>query len=297
MNHQPKVFAIVLNWNNPGDTITCISQLKQSNYTNLSILVVDNGSNDNSVEILSQAFSNLLILRNEENLGYAGGNLTGVNYALNNGADYVCIINNDLIIGIDTISKLVIVSEKNKNQCLCSPKIMFTDFKQKTYYEGLFFNKKTGLIGSRQSNIAEKPDVFCDFIQGSCFLVSTELIRNYGFIRTDLFLYYEEFDYCLKLSKHNISFICVSDTVCYHKVEGTFLESPIREYYRTRNNLIILHDNFSKKNFLRYLLFFIYNKTKFHLRNRSLPLCYATCKGFFHGLIHKTGKYSEKHIS
>ena len=92
INHSiPKVYVIVLNWNGKEDTLECLASVKQLDYSNYEIVLVDNGSSDGSVDVISKQYPNMTLLQTGENLGYAGGNNVGIRWALEHEADYVLI--------------------------------------------------------------------------------------------------------------------------------------------------------------------------------------------------------------
>jgi GT2 family glycosyltransferase len=78
MNGEPKVKIIVLNWNGADHTINCLRSLEKIIYSNYEVLIVDNGSTDNSEEKIKEAYPHSNILRCPENLGYAGGCNAGI---------------------------------------------------------------------------------------------------------------------------------------------------------------------------------------------------------------------------
>jgi GT2 family glycosyltransferase len=107
LNSYPKASCIVLNWNGWQATIECLDALKECTYPELTIIVVDNGSTDDSVGRIKAAHSDVLLLNSVKNLGFAGGNNIGIRHALAHGADYVWLLNNDTKAAPDALSALV----------------------------------------------------------------------------------------------------------------------------------------------------------------------------------------------
>jgi GT2 family glycosyltransferase len=103
----PLVFCIVLNWNGWRDTLKCLASLALQDYERLQIIVVDNGSTDDSITRIAPLHPSIRIIRNAANLGFAGGNNVGIRLALEGGADYVWLLNNDTEVPSNTASKLV----------------------------------------------------------------------------------------------------------------------------------------------------------------------------------------------
>jgi len=104
---RPKVSVIILNWNQPEFTVNCIKSVLEQDYKDFEILLVDNGSRDDSVKTFKKEFGDnkrIKILANPDNLGYAGGNNEGVKNAL---GEYAVILNNDTTVERDWLGELV----------------------------------------------------------------------------------------------------------------------------------------------------------------------------------------------
>ena len=94
-DHVPRTMAITLNWRQPLVTLECVKALQAMQHAQLDILVIDNGSGDDSVEILKQHEPSLEILELPENVGFAAGNNHGLRLAIARGYDFALLINND----------------------------------------------------------------------------------------------------------------------------------------------------------------------------------------------------------
>ena len=103
----PKVAVIILNWNGKEDTLECLASVKKLDYSNYEIVLVDNGSVDDSVDAISKQYPDMTLLQTGENLGYAGGNNVGIRWALEQGADYILLLNNDTIVAADLLSAFI----------------------------------------------------------------------------------------------------------------------------------------------------------------------------------------------
>ncbi len=124
----PKVSVIILNWNQPRLTVDCINSVLKQKYTNFEILLVDNASRDNSVEIFEERFGDnekIRIIVNPENLGYAGGNNEGVKRAR---GDYIAILNNDTTVEKDWLEELIKALESDGKIGSVSSKVIKMGF-------------------------------------------------------------------------------------------------------------------------------------------------------------------------
>ena len=140
-----KVAIILVNYNGAEDTLECIASILKSQYENYKIIVVDNCSTDSSYEILDKQkeFYNFVLIKAKSNDGFSAGNNIGIKYALNNGADYILLLNNDTVVETDLIGYLL-EGFKNSNNCgatIC--KIMCYPQKSIIWYGGGTLSKKT----------------------------------------------------------------------------------------------------------------------------------------------------------
>ena len=123
MADKPLVFIIVLNYNGQKYLEECLSSIKLQTYPNCKILVFDNASKDNSVSNINSAFPSVILLKSEKNLGFAEGNNEAIRFALNQGANYVFLLNNDTIMEKDSIDKLVATGEGDDSIGVVGPAI------------------------------------------------------------------------------------------------------------------------------------------------------------------------------
>lgn len=121
MAPDPLVFIIVLNYNSLADTQQCIDCIRQSNYSNYRLLVIDNASCDGSGDELSQLLPPHEFIRLVVNTGYTGGNNIGISLALNAGADYVLILNPDVRIPANGITEYIRIMEDDSDIGVLSP--------------------------------------------------------------------------------------------------------------------------------------------------------------------------------
>src|SRR3989338_1461196 len=125
---KPKIAIVVLNYNNIKDTLECLDVLKNVNYENLDIILVDNNSQDESKAILkSLSDIRLKILFSEVNLGFSGGNNKGIKYALDIGAEYVLVLNNDTKVELSFLSNFLKEMEKYNDAGVMTSAIYFYD--------------------------------------------------------------------------------------------------------------------------------------------------------------------------
>src|ERR1700759_4079457 len=151
MSTSPLVHVVVLNWNNSEDTIACIQSLDKQDYANFKVIVVDNGSVDDSCARLSE-IPGIDLRRNKTNLGYAGGNNLAMRAAFEAGADYVWVLNNDAVAAPDCLSRLVAAAESDPDVGLASPVIYHRESPERIQHCATRFDQRTCLF-------EEAPDI------------------------------------------------------------------------------------------------------------------------------------------
>lgn len=102
-----KVAFVILNYNNSQDTVECIESVQKIDYKNFEIILIDNDSTDDSVDILSSKFPEITLIQTGINLGYAGGNNVGIKKAIDSKADYICVLNNDVVVDTNFLTILI----------------------------------------------------------------------------------------------------------------------------------------------------------------------------------------------
>ncbi|MBN1657067.1 MAG: glycosyltransferase family 2 protein [Anaerolineae bacterium] len=243
----PKVYIIVLNWNNAPDTCACLESLLRLETVDSTVLVVDNGSTDNSLVEIAHHFPHVEILQTGENLGYAEGNNAGIRHALANGAEYVCILNNDTVVDPGCVRALLGEAESNPDVGIVGPKMYFSDPPDAIFCAGSTIDWKRGRliqrgIRQRESEVgplyaAGAEDV--DFIVGCCLLVKREVIAQIGLLDARYYLNFEDVDWCLRARKAGWRVRYTPEAVLWHKVSSTLGQaSPRNTYYMTRNRLL-----------------------------------------------------------
>jgi len=258
------VAIIILTFNGEKDTMEClesIAKMRSLNYK-LQTVVVDNGSTDVDTSVISNfqfPISNFgfKIIQNKENLGFAGGNNVGIRHALENGADYVVILNNDTIVHTDLINELVKTAESSEKIGIVVPKIYFApgfEFHKDRYkkeelgkviwYAGgiidwdnvIGYHRGVDEVDHGQYNRIEE----ADFATGCCMLIKKEVLQEIGLFDEKYFLYYEDNDLSKRVKKAGYKIVYAPKAILWHKNAGSAggAGSSVQDYYITRNRLL-----------------------------------------------------------
>lgn len=243
------ISIILINYNGYKDTIECISSLKKIKYNNYRIIIVDNCSTDNSIDKLNNYIDGnekIILIRNTENNGFAGGNNIGIKHAMQLGTDYVLLLNNDTEVEENFICELIKPFEEYDNVGITTSKMMYYSEKNRVWFGGghMDWTRFRGehenykLIDDFNDNIRE-----ITFATGCCMLIKNEVIKNVGLLPEEYFMYFEDLDYCLKVQENSYRIIYNPNSVIYHKVSSSSggEESEFYIKWATRNRLILLN--------------------------------------------------------
>jgi GT2 family glycosyltransferase/2-polyprenyl-3-methyl-5-hydroxy-6-metoxy-1,4-benzoquinol methylase len=258
----PKVVAIILNWNGKEDTLECLASVGPLDYQNYEVVVVDNGSTDDSVDAISEQYPSVTLLQTGSNLGYAGGNNVGIKYALDRGADYVLILNNDVVVAHDFLTEFVNAANLLPTGSVLGAKIYSYD--QPDTLCSLAGRWNSELISFEYIGRDQKdsPLFDCmlqvDYVIGCSLFISADTFRDVGLLDEKFFLNYEETDWCYRASANGHKCIVIPKAKLWHKVSSSFggSGSPAHAYFMTRNELI-----WAKKHLPRFV------RTKLHKRS------------------------------
>ena len=202
MNVNPCVLILIVNWNNFPDTKACLESLRLLTYDNYQVMVVDNGSNDGSADLIRKGFPAIRIVDLAENLGFAGGNNAGLRYAQTEEFPYVLLLNNDTtILDGGFLGRLVEVLEEEQDVGAVGPAVEQTDGQTQLSilpYPTLY-NSIRNSLGLYHPDHSQRQ--FVDSIAGCCVLVRTEVQNNIGLLDENYFMYGEETEWFFRMRK------------------------------------------------------------------------------------------------
>lgn len=270
-NSNPSVYIIILNWNGWEDTIDCLDSVFNSDYTNYKIILLDNNSQNNSVEklkpwinknakivdinekfedsVIIQKGEKIVFIKNADNLGFAKGNNIGIRYAQNQNSDYVFLLNNDTIIENDTLSKLVNFIELNPKYVAVSPQIRLFSKPEIIWNCGGKISRlgfrKYFFDGSHFSKIPKSKSIDISFVTGCALFYDYKTV---GFLSENFFFGEEDFELSLRLKRQRKKIACLLESVIFHKVGSSINRNKTLNYG-------VLHINFLNR-FIDMKLFY-----------------------------------------
>ena len=252
-NVNPLVSIIVVNYNGKHFLKDCLTSILHASYPNMEIILVDNGSNDGSVEFVKNNFPNVKTIVNDKNLGFAKANNIGYHFA--NG-EYILFLNNDTIVTKDFLTNLVKVLRSDSRIGACESKILLLDDPKKIDCVGSYLTPSGFLYHLGWG----KPDGYDKIIQifsakGVCMLFKREVLEQIGLFDEDFFAYFEETDLCWRVWLTGYQILFVPTSVVYHKVGGTSSKMPksFIQFHSSKNKICSLIKNLETKNLLKIL--------------------------------------------
>ena len=240
-----RVAIIILNWNGIADTLECLDSLQEQSYKNFTILVVDNGSTDNSKELLEDYKKknpkNIEIIYNPKNFGFAGGVNTGIEWALNDNYDGVALFNNDAVADKDWLANLVKAIEP-KEIGISTGLLLRRDGKTIDSTGDWYSNWGLPFPRNRDNKTSEAPtsDELVFGATGGASLYKTEMLREIGLFDEDFFAYYEDTDISFRAQLAGWKVVYTPKAVAYHEQGASSKKISGFTVYQTFKNLPLL---------------------------------------------------------
>ena len=246
------IAIVILNYNNAEDTIECVESIKLIDDLPLVILIVDNGSDDDCIARLQSIEAhNIILLKNGANIGYAAGNNVGITYAVHHGAEYIFILNNDVVVNRNSIQECVNALQRDSSIGIVGPAILDykTDRIQSTGANINLIKLTASFINHGKKYVPSHTMIECDYVGGACMAFRSSLPGIIGDIPEAYFLFWEESEWCLKAKKYGLKVVSILDTSVFHKGSATINKiSGLSNYYMERNRIV-----FAKRNIPGYL--------------------------------------------
>ena len=243
MNEEyPEVYAVVLNYNGFDDTGECVDSLLKSNLP-LKIVLVDNNSIDDSYQKLETLFPKIKFIKSEKNLGYAGGMNLGIKYALEKHAEYILLVNHDVVVTPDFLKPMLSKFSEDNSTGIVSSKVLYKDDHNTIYCAGGRISKLlcTGVAEYQGLNKRDyaNDDREITLAEGCFLLVKKDVFRKLGLLNEKFFMYLEDTEFSERVRKF-FKIYYASKSVVYHKSgagKSWSQFTPLYNYYYTRNRL------------------------------------------------------------
>jgi len=244
---SPKVSAVILNVYDMPGLVECLRSLDKTSYENFEIIIVHNGPGNNEFEKEVRHASAKIseVVFTGFNSGFSAGNNAGIRRAMQRGADYVLLLNDDTVVAPDFLGLLVEQARKDPAIGMAGPRIMFFSVRDKIWFSGARFNMAECVFlypgtGENEAAYGHFQPVESDYITGCAVLVSKKLIETVGLLDERFFLYWEDADWGLRAAAAGFKNMLVPASKVWHKVSASSggNDSPLKIYHKTRSHLI-----------------------------------------------------------
>jgi GT2 family glycosyltransferase len=299
-----RVSVILVTWNQQEDALACIASLEKTAHTPLDILVVDNGSRDDTVSAVRRAFPHVSIIEAGQNLGFAAANNLGIRAALDQNPAFVFLLNTDTVVDPEIFVHLLRAAESDPGLGVLGPKMYFFDEPARIWFAGGRTDPDTGFSRHFRYGEIEIPGheggeiVDCSFVTGAGMFVRTEVFRQAGVMDETFFHTTEDNDLCIRASRAGYRLACVPRARLWHKVRGATggagRTSPLYAYYEFRNRFFLLQKHSRPRRWIPKLPRILYNmidlQARLLLQEKNPRAVWASLQGFLDFVRQRSGR-------
>lgn len=236
------VTAVVVNWNRPEDTLACLESLRSQEAGPPDLVVVDNGSTDDSVARIRAAYPQATLIASPHNLRFGGGYNLGIRRALEDGAEYVLVINNDATLAPDALGRMLEHAAR-EDVGLVAPLIYYADDPGRVWSSGgdarplvleVTAGERDRLDPQNWPAVLDR-----DFVTGCCFLASRRTFEQVGLFDERFAMYYEDSDLSRRVRARGLRVLVIPTARAWHKVASSSggQDTPDERYWMARSSV------------------------------------------------------------
>lgn len=269
-----KIAIILLNFNSYQDTFECVESILKTNESNYQIFIVDNASRDDSYSKLKTDFSDnkeVSFLSSKENLGFSGGCNVGIKEALQQGFEYVLLLNNDTIVTNHFLIEMLSLAESQSDIGIVGGKTLFNDDRKSIWDAGGYICEKSYRGIRRRENHPDINNVNeVGFVTCCLAMIKAEVFKRIGLLPEAYFFGSEEWEFSLRSQRAGYKLMYTPKAIIYHKVGRSHDHTTGRMLYNTyRNRILFVKRNFSKTSYKNFMYKFLVLKLIQKLLNRG----------------------------
>lgn len=251
---QSKIAVIVLNWNNAPDTLECLASVYQSQNVAFEVYVVDNGSTDDSLQKIREAFPQATFLAHGKNLGFAEGNNRAIERAIKEGAEYIFLLNNDATLHENALAILLDYAKQHPEAAALGPKVYFDDRPTTLWYGGGDWDLEGAKVFHHEWGVEDAVSATnvqdTSYIVGCTLFAPVHALKKVGLMDPRFFLNWEEIDWCWRMRKMGYKCLYIPEAKAWHKITRSFPEGKkgaLWLYFYWRNRFLWMEKNLTKE--------------------------------------------------
>ncbi len=290
---NPLVSIIIINWNGGEILKDCLKSLQKINYDNFELILVDNGSLDQSYQILNSLKfkAKKILIKNSSNQGFAIANNQG--FKISKG-EYILLLNNDTRVVPNFLNVLVKKIKENFDIGVIQPKIFVMD--KKKYLDNVAcYLTSTGFLQhfgymEKDSNKFNR-DIFTFSAKGACMLIRRDIIEKVGLFDSDFGSYFEETDFCWRVWNMGFKVLYYPKAYIYHKVgfSSKRQDQIFINYHSLKNRILSMIKNLETYNLIKigiFHLFLLISLSLFYLLKLEFSKAWMIWKAIFWNILH-----------
>jgi GT2 family glycosyltransferase/protoporphyrinogen oxidase len=221
LDRDPVVWAVILAYNNVADTHECLDSLQQTTYP-LQIVLVDNGSTDDTPNLTRAKYPHVHVIENGENLWVPAGYNVGFEYALAQGADYILLLNNDTIVLPDMVDALLAEGEKDAKAGVLMPTVAYYDQPDEIWASGARYRQfPPAVIMQTQGERVQKLPELIEYAPSCGLLIRRETFEKVGLFDPNYLFINDDWDFSERVRAHGMTIKYVPAAKMLHKVSRT----------------------------------------------------------------------------
>jgi GT2 family glycosyltransferase/protoporphyrinogen oxidase len=230
---KPLIYAVILTLNHYEDTQECLQSLLQSDYSEIKIVLVDNGSTDGTPENVRINFPLVEVIEIGQNIGVPAGYNIGFQHALANGADYILMLNNDTVVPPDMVRKLLQVAEKDPQAGIIMPKVLYYGTNDQIWSSGGRYRSfpPAILLKDRQQDVTVMQMI--EYAPGCGLLIHRRAFERAGLFDPGYFFLFDDWDFSERVRAHGLHIWYLPEAHMWHKVSKTTQGPRSSLYWRT----------------------------------------------------------------
>lgn len=242
------ISIITVNYNQPEATLALLQSIEQ-HYPkgNIEVIVVDNGSKVDFGKRFIDQREDLIYIRSEQNLGFAGGNNLGLKRAT---GDLLFLVNNDTELTAGILETLSESLHADPRIGIVSPKILYYDEPTIIQYAGFtsmnFYTCRNKCIGQFEQDLGQYDHILAEtgFAHGAAMMITRKALQASGPMAENFFLYFEEMDWCERIKRAGFKVYVNTEASIFHKESlSVGKNSALKEYFMNRNRLLFIRRN------------------------------------------------------
>lgn len=282
------VYVIVPSWNAADSIAACLDSLTEQTLPP-TIVVVDNGSADNSVELIKSKYKDVVVLEQSKNLGFAGGVNVGIKYAIEKGAELVALFNNDAAADKDWLKSLSATMSANNKLGIVTGKLLSADGKTIDSTGECYSIWGLPFPRGRGEPVSDKYDTQTVIFgaSGGASLYKVEMLKQIGLFDEVFFAYYEDIDLSFRAQLAGWQVAYQPAALAYHETGSTSAKIKGFRTYQTIKNLPLLgRKNMPAKLLPKMLPRFLLAYFLFYVSAVSRGDFWPATKGWFMTIVH-----------